>query len=142
MAVVVGTGTSINFGTSGFAAELVGIPTMGGIERTAIETTPLDVTDPGAGKLGNRTYLPSSAVGPITMEVRFNFDPDLTPPMHANAETITVTFPLPAGQATAATWAGSGFLTSYNIEGIVLDGKVEAVGAIQITGALTITPSA
>lgn len=142
MAVVVGTGTSITFGTSGFAAELVGIPTISGLDRQAIETTALDITAPGAGQIGNRTYLPSTAVGPIVMEVRFNFDPDLTPPLHESAETITITFPLPAGQSTPANWAGSGFMTAYNVEGIVLDGKVEAVGSIQLTGAITITPSA
>ena len=142
MAVIVGTGTSINFGTSGFAAELVGIPNISGVDRQAIEITPLNVVAPGAGQIGNRTYLPSTAVGPITLEVRFNFDPDLTPPIHGATETITITFPLPAGQSTPATWAGSGFMTSYNVEGIILDGKVEAVGTIQITGAITITPSA
>lgn len=141
MAVIVGNGTTLVFETTAFAGELIAIPNISGIEREVIETTILGLVAPGANQIGNRTYLPSTAVGPIVIEARYNHDPDLIPPLHAAAETITITWPLPAGGLTAATWAGLGFMISYNTEGIILDGKVESVSNIQMTGPMTVTAS-
>lgn len=47
-------------------------------------------------------------------EIRYEFNPDDIPPITAVAETLTITCQLPAGQLTAATLAGTGFVVSYS----------------------------
>lgn len=136
--VNLGTGTSITFATSGFAAELVSVGWTG-ISTATVDTTPLAVTAAPAGQIGNRRYLAAHAVDPGTLECVFNFNPDLRPPVGDPAELITVTFPLIAGDLTSATWQAQGQMISYEITGIELDQKMEARGSIKLTGAVTIT---
>ena len=135
-----GTGTTITFGTSGFSAELRSLSWVG-IERVAVETTPLGVTTPGSG-FGNRTFLPSIAVDGGTLQCRFKFNPDLTPPVNLDPETVTVTFPLVTGDTTPASWSATGFFISYSPENVGLDELIEATADIKITGGVSITQAA
>ena len=134
-----GTGTSINFGTSGFSGRLLSIPNISGLERAGIDVTGIDVQPPAANTLGNARVLISQKVGPVELEVRFFFDPSLTPPLHGVKETITITFALPEGKTTPATWSCNGWMGTYNVEGITEDNPVEAVAAIRVDGGVLIT---
>jgi hypothetical protein len=71
---------------------------------------------PGAGKFGNKTFKPGDLSEPGTLEIEGHLDPDDEPPIDQVAETWTVTFPLVAGDATAANWAASGFAVSYSVD--------------------------
>ena len=139
--VNLGTGTGITFATSGFDAQLLSVE-WSGISREVVDTTFLTVTDPGAGKIGNRTYKTAIAVDPGTLECEFHFDPDNSPPIGGNPETITITFPLVSGDASAANWSAQGVMTEYNVTGISLDEKMVARATIKLTGAITITAAA
>lgn len=128
-----GDGTTIDFATSSFSAEVTNID-WGGIERESIDTTHLGTAEAGAGAIANKTYIPSDMTDPgeITMDIHFN--PDTEPPINASdvAETITVTF------ASGATWACSGFITGYE-PGVPLEDKMTASVTIKCTGNITIS---
>jgi hypothetical protein len=136
--VDLGTGTAITFGTSGYSAEILSIA-WSGISRAVVDVTPLSVTPAAPGTIGNRRYKSAIAVDPGTLECTFHFNPNLTPPVGAVEETITITFPLVSGDLTAARWQANGQMTDFNIEGIELDTKVIARCTIKLTGAITIT---
>lgn len=139
MAVDIGTGTTIVFGTSGFNAEVTDVD-WGGLSREAIETTHLGTAVAGAGKVGSKTYIPGDLSDPGEISLTGHFNPNLKPPMEAAAETITVTFPLPAGGTTPATWVASGFMTAF-AETTPLEDKMGFTATIKITGNITVTQS-
>lgn len=128
-----GNTTTVTFGTSSFAPVIRSV-TLGEQTREALNDSNLATT-------GQMTYIPSDLIdaGGFSMEIEWDQSAGVFPPMTAAAETITVTFPLKTGEATRATVAGTGFLTSLsgpNIEngtimvatvGVKWDGKTEAV---------------
>ena len=135
--VDIGTGIAIVFGTSGFTAQVldVGGP---GFSREAIDTSHMGTAAPGVNVLGNRTKMPVDLVdvGPLTLEVHFN--PSSKPPLHAVAETITITFPVPAGLTNPATWVFSGFVTKYDPK-MPLENKMTATLEVAVNGGVTVT---
>ena len=128
----VGTGVSIVFGTSGFAARIqeVGGPSM---SREAVKTTHLGTT-------GSHIFMPADLVdgGEITLTV--HHDPSLTPPISGPAETVTITWPIPASLTTGAQWAASCFMTGYN-PGATVDELMTAQVTLKVSGAISITPA-
>jgi hypothetical protein len=128
-----GTGTTITFGTSNFTAELLSVD-VSDQERGFIDTTHMGTT-------GARTKSPLDLVDRGGLDIEFNFDPDIEPPIDQAAETITLTFPLPAGQVTAGTLAGTGFMTNWSA-GIPLEDKMTATATIVWSAAPTWTDSA
>ena len=133
-----GNSTAIVFATSAFAANIISVDGPN-ITRESIETSHLGTED-------NMTFLQAalSDAGEISLEIEF--DPDLTPPIGTSAtpvvaETVTITWPLPVGQATAATWAFTAFATSYS-GGASNGERMTGTLAIKISGDITITPSA
>jgi hypothetical protein len=137
-AVDLGTGTTIAFGTSAFASELLSV-NWTGISREVVDTTPLSITPAAAGTIGNRRYKAAHAVDPGTLECEFHFNPNHSPPVGDPEELITVTFPLVEGDLTAANWKAQGTMISYEISGIQLDTKMVARATIKLTGAITLT---
>lgn len=133
--VDVGTGTSLVFGTSGFNAYITNVSGPG-ITREAIETTHLGTT-------GGKTFIPGDLYdgGELTLDVMH--DPSITVPMLAGnqPETITITYPTPAGMSSGATWSFSGFMTNYEPTA-PLEDKMTATVTIKLTGNLTQTPAA
>ena len=89
----VGTATTIAFGTSSFTAE---VKSLNGSDVTRED---VDVTH-----MGSTSYMefqPAELADAGAIEMEIHFDPDSQPPILGAAETITITFPLPAGQSTA-----------------------------------------
>ena len=101
-----GTGTTIVFATSSFTAELLSVSSSG-LTREAYDTTDMSTT-------GSMTKAPKKLIDQGSVEIEFAFDPDAQPPISGPTETITITFPLPDGQTTAATLVGSGFITGFD----------------------------
>lgn len=128
-----GNSATVTFGTSNFAPKIRSI-TIGERTREALNDSDLTTTN-------QMTFIPSDLIdaGGFTMEVEWDQSAAVFPPITAAAETITITFPLKPGEGTAATLAGTGFLTSVsgpNVEngaimvatiGVKWDGKTEAV---------------
>ncbi len=102
----VGTGTTIVFGTSSFTAEILSV-NGNDISREDVPTTHMGTTN-------YHTFMPSKLVDGGSIEMEIAFDPDSQPPITAAAETITITFPLPSGQSTAANLAFSGYVNSWS----------------------------
>lgn len=129
----IGTGTSITFGTSGFAAKLIGVPTLASMSRPSIETSTMATTTA-------HTFMPGDLVDNGEIELEFEFDPSLTPPINAARETVTITFPIntAAGRTTAASWACSAFMTNYQ-PGVQMEERMRATATLKISGAITIT---
>lgn len=140
--VDVGTGSIIAFGTSAFTSELLNVD-WGTIERPAIETTHMGTAAPGAGKIGNATFIPGDITNPGEIVVEVHFDPDKTPPINPSdvAEVITITWPKVPADASAAKWEGQGFVKSFDISD-PLEDKMTATITIQMTGNVTLTAAA
>ena len=125
-----GFGTTITF-SSGFFAEILSVdpPSM---ERAAIATTHSTTTG------GKATFIPSDITdyGEIGVEIAYN--PSTDPPIDAAVETCTITFPIPAGGSTAATWAISAFMTNFTPT-VPIDDRMTARATLKCTGDITVS---
>lgn len=131
------TGTTITFGTSAFTANLMKVGWKG-IKRGSIDTTHMGTAVVSGTKFGDRTYIPTTLSDPGEIDIEIHFNPDKLPPIDKAAETITVTFPLATGLATAPTWAGTGFMTEFSFEA-PLEDKMTGTGKLKMSGNITIT---
>lgn len=137
--VDVGTGATIVFGTSAFAARITGI-THDGIERAILETSHLGTAPAGAGTIGSKTFIAGDLSDPGTITLEGHHDADIIPPIEGAPETITITFPKGAAETAATTWSFQGQMTGYSytipLEDIVtFSATVKAVGPITRTVA-------
>src|SRR5690606_32763226 len=121
MAADVGTGTTITFGTSSYAAEITGV-TINGEEVPVIDISHMGTTGTRAKMLGDLKEN-------VTLDVQVNFDPDEPPPI-GSSETITVTFPIPSGSTNGATRAGTGAIVSHSEE-VPLEDKMTGTYRVQ-----------
>jgi hypothetical protein len=127
-----GTGTTIVFGTTGFTADILSL-TPSGRERGEYETTHMGTT-------GSKTWSPVKLIDEGSLDMAYNFDADYEPPIKLAPETVTITFPIPAGSSTGATLVGSGFLTgdSWSSE---LEEKMTGGATLRWAGPVTWTAS-
>lgn len=131
LAVDSGVGLTVTFGTSGFTAELEDFRWTG-ITRTAIPTSHLGTTAPGANQFGNKTYMPARLSDPGQLQLQMHFNPQTNLPIDAVAEVITITYPKPPADSTAASWSASGFVTDIEI-----GEQMEAANMINVTVKLS-----
>jgi hypothetical protein len=136
-AVDIGTGTTITFGTSGFAAELTSVK-MSGISRAIIETSHLATPAATTGTIGSKTFLAGKLSDPGELAIEGHFDADLEPPVEGDPETITITFPLADGESTASSWSFSGQMTNYEF-GAPLEDKMTFTATVKAVGPITVT---
>lgn len=123
-----GFGSSITF-QSGFFAQFRVIEDVGST-REAIETTH------NASTSGWATFIPADIKKMNRIRVQLLFDPDDTPPIDQAAETVTITFPVPAGSSGGATLQCSGFMTS-NSASIPYDDLMTQEVELQLSGVPT-----
>lgn len=128
----VGTGISITFATSSFTAEITDVQGQG-ISRESIATS-------HHGSTTYMDFIPGDLTDPGEVTLEFSFDPDEQPPITGPAENIIITFPTPAGGATGATAASSGFITEWSW-GAPLEEKMTGNATIKLTGTTTWTNS-
>jgi hypothetical protein len=121
----VGTGTTIAFATSSFTAEVMNI-NGNDISRPDINTTHMGTT-------GYQTYIPGKLVEGGAIEMELNFDPDAQPPIAGVSESITITFPTPAGGITGADVVFTGYVNSWSWADPVED-KMSADVSIKVDG--------
>jgi hypothetical protein len=126
-----GYSTTVTF-SSGFCAEVLDVG-WDGMSREAIDTTHMTTTN------GWMTFLPSDLKDAGELSVSLQFAPNTAPPITGAAETVTVTFPLPAGGSTRATWACSGFMTGMGVA-VPNGDKMTADATIKFSGEPTFTP--
>ena len=122
MAVDVGTGTTVTFGTSGFSANVTNID-WSDINREAIQTSHLGTVDA-------HTHIPGKLYDSGSIELEIQFDPeDGLPPINGAAETITITFP------DESVWSGTGFATGFTAT-VPLEELMTGTLTLKISGVI------
>lgn len=139
---IIGNGTTIAFATSLWTGKVKTITPSGGA-RESLDVTHLATVaaDPNAGERGSKEFIPAGNSDPGELRVEFFLDPDDPPPLDGPKETVTVTFPLPDGMATAPKWVGQGFATSFETA-IEVDGVVMGTLVVKLSGKQVVTPAA
>lgn len=133
-AVDEGHGATLALGTSTWdTAALLTSISFDAISRAALETTHLTTANA-------RTYMPEDLPDYGTLTVEF-FHIDAIAPPYAAAETITLTYPLGAGQSGAATIACSGFLLDYTPGSPMVGEIMKGSAKWKLTGVMTFTPA-
>jgi len=125
MAVGVGDGTTITFGTSGFSMRYMDVsgPDM---QRGFVDTSHL-------GSSGWKSFLPSGLIdgGTVTLQVQHDPAIDIAGWLDDDPETITIDW-----GGDGDTYSFSGFGTGYN-PGARLDELMEATITIKVTGTVS-----
>lgn len=128
----IGHGISLSFST--FTAVIQGTVDGFGLSADSIETSHAGLA--AAERTFMQGWLDS---GEVTFELQFN--PDEPDPRDLGSATLTLTWPLPAGQSTPATWAATAFCTNY-APSAPIDGLMTASVTFKLSGATTFTASA
>lgn len=125
MAVGVGDGTTVNFGTSGFSMYFMDVsgPDM---QRGFVDTSHL-------ASSGWKSFLPSGLIDGGTVTIQVQHDPaiDIAGFMDNDPETITIDW-----SGSGDTYVFSGFGTGYSA-GARLDELMEATLTLKVTGTVT-----
>lgn len=131
MAVDIGTGATITFGSTAIALIVESIE-HSGISRESIDVSHLATT-------GGRTMIPGDLYNPGEIVIEGLLEQllidEMVTKIGAVAETITVTLP------DTGTIAASGFVKEMEY-GIPLDDKMTFSMTIQLSDEITATPSA
>ena len=125
MAVDIGTGITIVFGTSGFSAEIVDV-TPPGFSRDSVDTS-------HQGTTGAHSHMPTDLYESGECSFDIHFEPGTNPPIDAAAETITMTFP------DSTTWTFTGFMTAYE-PSAPLEDKMTGSVTVKASGTVVIDP--
>ena len=132
-----GNSTAIVFATSGFSANIIAIDGPSS-SRESIESSHLGTVD-------DMTFFAASLADNGEVSLSIEFDPDIIWPFGTGtiqlAEIVTITWPLPAGMATAATFSMSCFATG-NSAAAANGERMEGSLTLKVSGAITQTPSA
>ena len=137
MGAYIMTGTALT--VSGFVAEITDLG-HDGMTRVSEESTHMLSAIAGANEIGGREFLLGKLADPGGLSISGNHDPDVLPPVSADAASIVLTFPLQAGQATATIYTATGGMTDYSYTGTV-EGKATFTATLKFTGKIVITPS-
>jgi len=122
-----GHGTTVTFGTSGFASNLISVDGPSASRE--------DVDNTHMGTSAAKAYLPSALYdgGEVTLHVEH--DASASVPIDQAAETITIDW---AGSAN--TYAFSGYIKGYT-PGAAIGERMEADVVVKVTGAVTGLPA-
>lgn len=143
--VDVGTGTTLQLAALGFTFEVLGIAASG-IAAEIVDIThmatpvPSKPPTPGANSFGSRRFMPGDHVDPGTLKVDIHADPSQVPPVGVK-DTMTLSWPIPAGKTTPTTWVGSVIVQDFE-EGAQLEGKMVGSLTLKLDGAQVVTPEA
>lgn len=103
-----GHGASMTFGTSSYSFNWTKI-SLSGTSREPVDITKLATT-------GQMEKMAGDLEEPGTATIDFQWDQAAAVPATSTAaETVTVTFPAPAGHATPPTYAGTGLITAVKL---------------------------
>lgn len=103
-----GQGASVTF-PSGYAAKVLS-GSWEGIKRPAIETTHIGTAAAGAGKVGNRTFIPGRITDPGEITLNLFFDTNTRPPVEEAAGSYVITLP------NTSSFTVTGFATDFDMD--------------------------
>jgi hypothetical protein len=118
-----GHGTTIVFGTTGFAAHLLGVDGPN-VDRGDIETTHMG-TDTA------KTFIPQALYDPGEVTLEIEHEADLNPPIEADSETITIDW-----GGLGSTWSFTGYMKSYKPSAKIGE-KMTASITLKASGVVT-----
>lgn len=123
-----GNGTTITFATSSFAGLLTQIGPMS-------ESRPV-LTDSHLTTVDIEEVIPGDLVAIDGIDVEMYWDPatSSSPPILANPELVTITFPLGANQSTPATIVGTGFISARTSPTIANNERLMGSFTLQMDG--------
>ncbi len=128
-------GGSITLGTTGESFQI-----LEG-DRSGMSVEDIDVKH-GAVTDGFIPYIPSDLVEGGEYSFTVMHDPDVDETNFVGVlQTITITYPLPAGKTTPATRSFTGYIKEYG-ESLPIDDKMTAEITVKVAGKVTVTPSA
>ena len=131
MSSCIGFGLSLSFST--FSATIQGTVEGPGLSQDALENSHMGLAT------SDRTFcIGFRDSGEVTFELQF--DPDEPDPRSLGQNVLTITMPLPDGQAVQGTWAASAICTEYS-PSIPLDDLITASVTFKLSGAITIVAS-
>lgn len=126
-----GTGATLTY--AGLTANLMSVE-VSGVAREAVETSHLGTTTA-------RTFIPGDLYDAGTLEAEVQYDtedPNTNMAIFDDAaSTLTLTFPLASGDATAATLAASAFVQDHSIT-VGLEELAMATFTFKLSGAITL----
>lgn len=129
MAIVadVGTGTTIAFGTSTYATQLLSV-SYGGLEVPLVDTTYMGTT-------GYRTKIFGDLKegGELTCSILYGPNEPITPGVK---ETVTLTFPIPVGGTAGATMVFSGGIRTGGFE-VPLEDRMTGTFTVSVMDDVT-----
>jgi hypothetical protein len=125
-----GQGGSIAFATSVFTSDLIAI-TLPERSREVIDTTHLGTT-------GAKTSKPAKLRNIGTIAVEFDHNPAAADLTNADPETITISYPLLAGQTTPVKLQFNGFVISQGGEEFKTDQRMTTKVTIQVNGDVNV----
>jgi len=137
--VDLGTGITIVFPDSGFAAEIVDMG-ISGISRSMSDTTHLATPQAASGSHGSKTFLPGDLSDGGVLEIEGHFNPDDGIPIESPSEQVTINWPDNAGVSAAAKWEFPGAMFDFNITG-PLEDKMGFTASVKALGEVVRTPS-
>lgn len=125
-----GFGADVTFGTQGFDPDWRTIDPP--------EETIEDVNTSHLGTTGGyETYMAGDLIEGGELSGTAIFDPDDQPTIGGAAETITLTFPTPAGGSSGATYSFSGYIKANGPQTLETNGLMEQNLSIKVAGAIT-----
>ncbi|KKL27192.1 hypothetical protein LCGC14_2387670 [marine sediment metagenome] len=116
-----GTGTTVTFGTSAFAAELLDVSGPN-VTRESLDITHMGTTEA-------REFVEATLYDGGEVTFTLQYDVDDTPPQSGATETVTIAF---AGTGNVNF---SGFLTSFSVTAAI-DEIMQATMGFKVTGAV------
>ena len=136
----VGSGFLIEFLGTGYAAEVVSIEFSDIGARKLLDATHLQTPVAGAGQIGSREFIVAKHTDPGKIDLTCHLDADHVPPAQGSLESMRLTFPLRAGQATPTKWTFVGAVETSRI-GVGVDEIMGLSFSAKLSGSITITPS-
>lgn len=127
----VGTGTTMAFSSAAFSAGITSL-SWDGATREAIDVSYLGTSTSATGGFGTKEFIASKLVDGGELSIEGLFDPAQIPPIHAAAQTVTVTF------ANSKVWSFSGFMRKFSVQ-IPLEDKMTFSGTVKVNGKITVT---
>ena len=103
------TGNTAAISFTGLSGTVQSI-SIGDQTREALESTPLNVTIASGEHSAYKEFVPDRVIDPGEVDVVMYLS-ETPADINAGAGTLTITFPLKSGETTAATLAGTAFVT-------------------------------
>lgn len=122
-------GAAVSFGTSGLTGKILSVSAV----QQSREV--LDISDLSIAANGAKKSIPADIYDAGSVDVEFLYSaaqalPDIT----AVAETITITFPKATVAGAAATFAGTGFISSRSTSECSVGGVMQMSCTVQFDG--------